>query len=125
MSNVLVICIGSNSNDREWQMTNCINWLKSILSDCQVSPVYTTPALNGVDADYMNAVMRAKTHDTFSEINEKLKQYETICGRTPASKLQGVVPMDLDIIMWDNEILRPKDFQHSYFQEGWKHLNKK
>lgn len=125
MSNSLVICIGSNGKDRDWQMNNCINWLKSILTDCQVSLIYNSPALNGNDDDYLNAVMIGKTKDTLEEATAKLKQYETVCGRTPKSKNLGIVPMDLDIIIWNDKILREKDFDHSYFQEGWKQLNDK
>ena len=122
MSNSLVICIGSNSNDREWQMKNGIKWLQALLYDCKVSSIYKAAAINGIDNEYLNAVIKAKTKESLNEITVLLKQYETIWGRTPASKQDGIIPIDLDIIMWNDEIIREKDFGHSYFREGWREI---
>lgn len=122
--NRLVISIGSNSNDREWQMKNCIAWLKSQLRSVNVSTVYNSKAANGKDPDYLNAVMTAKCRADYDEINGTLKKYEAICGRTPLSKAIGDIPMDLDIVMWNDEIIRDKDFRQEYFQTGWKQLQK-
>ena len=98
--NKLVISIGSNSKDREWQVENCIKWLKSKLSGVSHSEIYNSAASNGKDPDYLNVVMKAKCSENFDEINKKLKDYESVCGRTPLSKQTGEIPMDLDIIIW-------------------------
>lgn len=122
--NTLTISIGSNSKDRDWQIKNCIEWLKSILKDTKVSSIYNSPAVSGADPDYMNAVMNGKCKETFDKIIAKLKEYETVCGRTPASKLEGIIPLDLDIVLWNGIIIRERDYNHSYFQKGWIELNK-
>lgn len=122
--NKLVISIGSNSKDRDWQVRNCILWLKHILSNVATSEVYNSPAANGRDADYLNVVMKARCKEDFEEINDKLKKYEAVCGRTPVSKLVGDVPMDLDIVIWNDEIIRDRDYHQNYFQTGWQQLNK-
>ena len=36
----------------------------------------------------------------------------------------GVIPIDLDIVIWNNNIIREKDFNQKYFQIGWHQLNK-
>lgn len=46
-------------------------------------------------------------------------EYENVCGRTPASKQTGEIPMDIDIIIWNDEIIRPNDYEHEYFKIGW------
>ena len=52
----LVISLGSNSHDRQCQMDFAIRHLKSILKNVLVSSIYETPAINGKDAPYFNAV---------------------------------------------------------------------
>ena len=49
--NTLVLSIGSNSRDREWQMRHCIEWLKHILSSVKVSSIYNSVAVNNRDSD--------------------------------------------------------------------------
>lgn len=120
--NSLVISIGSNSRDREWQMQHCIEWLKHSLSGTHVSTIYNSVAINNRDADYLNAVMIAKTKKGLEEITALLKQYETVCGRTPASKLEGSIPIDIDIVMWNGDVVRQRDFAQQYFQRGWQEL---
>ncbi len=121
--NKLVISIGSNSNDKDWQVENCIAWLKTNLSGVSTSKIYGTPASNRKDPDYLNAVMKAKCKEDFNEIQQKLKDYETVCGRTPLSKQVGDIPMDLDIVIWNGNILRQRDFNQEYFQKGWQEIN--
>jgi 2-amino-4-hydroxy-6-hydroxymethyldihydropteridine diphosphokinase len=47
-----------------------------------------------------------------------LKSWEAECGRTPESKQKGVVPIDLDIVMWNSEVVRPVDYSRSYVSMG-------
>ena len=120
--NTLTLSVGSNSRDREWQMKHGIEWLKHIFSDVKVSSIYNSVAVNGRDADYLNAVMTATTKQDLESTIALMKQYESVCGRTPASKLQGVIPIDIDIVMWNDDVIRPGDFAQQYFQRGWKEL---
>lgn len=122
--NSIVICIGSNSHDREWQMEHAIEWLRKQLSSTRISSIYNTQAENRRDPDYLNAVLEGHCKTDFETISKEVKEYETVCGRTPTSKLQGNIPMDLDIIMWNGEIMRPDDYKKTYFQIGWQELNK-
>lgn len=120
--NTLTLSIGSNSRDREWQMKHGIEWLKHTLSNARVSSVYNTLAVNGRDADYLNAVISASTQLSLDDVTALMKQYEGVCGRTPASKLRGVIPIDIDIVLWNGEVIRPADFAQQYFQRGWQEL---
>ena len=122
--NNLVLSIGSNSKDREKKNKNCIKWLKHLLSNVSTSEIYNSKAANGKDPDYLNAVMEAKCRNNYDEINDILKKYEAVCGRTPISKQVGDIPMDLDIIIWNGQIVRERDFAQEYFQIGWKQLKK-
>lgn len=120
--NRVVISIGSNSEDCQTQMELAIQCLKSAFSNVTASAAYETPALNGKDAPYLNAVAVGETEMTFEEATAFLKQWEKSCGRTPESKLKGVIPIDLDIVVWNNEIMREKDYSYSFFTQGYNQL---
>ncbi len=116
--NRLILSLGSNSTDREWQMSQAIDRMKQLFNKTVVSETYEVPAYNGVDAPYLNAVMVATTAMSLEETTAALKQWETLCGRTPASKLQGVIPIDIDVVVWNDEVLRPVDYSRSYVSLG-------
>ena len=120
--NSLLISIGSNSRDRQWQMEHAILWLKKQLNGTKVSSIYNSEASNHCDPDYLNAVMYGECKHDLATITQKVKEYETICGRTPASKLTGNIPMDLDIVIWNGETIRSTDFNQAYFQKGWNEI---
>lgn len=120
--NQLVLSIGSNSNDKTAQVEHCISWLKSTLSQPVCSSVYTTQALNDKDPDYLNAVLKAECDGEYECMRATFKQYEASCGRTPQSKLEGNIPIDIDIVLWNGEVIRENDFSRLFFQKGWKQI---
>lgn len=120
--NTLILSIGANSPDREWQMTHAIKRMKQIFKKTVISDIYEVPAHNGIDAPYLNAVMIASTLMSMEEVVAVLKQWETVCGRTPASKQQGVIPIDLDIVVWNEDVVRPIDYSREYVSRGIAHL---
>jgi 2-amino-4-hydroxy-6-hydroxymethyldihydropteridine diphosphokinase len=120
--NKLIISIGSNSPDQDIQMENAISFLKSRFKNVLVSSIYESEALNGNDADYLNAVAIAETNLTCEDATKSLKEWEMQSGRTPESKLKGSIPIDLDIVVWNDNVVREKDFSYSFFTKGYKEL---
>ena len=43
---------------------------------------------------------------------------EENAGRTPESKAQGIVPLDIDVLKWNNDILKPADMERDYIREA-------
>ena len=93
------IGLGSNAPDREAQINRAIDFLRGYLSKCSVSSIYESAAINGTDSSYLNAVVHGRS-----------------------SKEKGVVPIDLDLVIYDMRILRPKDFERHYFNIGYREL---
>ena len=120
--NVVVIGVGSNSPDKHSRMASSMEWLREHFREVRMSEIYSTKALNGVDADYLNAVVGIETSLDIIRLNDMLKRYEASCGRTPESKSEGIVPMDLDIVVWNGEIVRPNDYHRPYFRIGYLQL---
>ncbi len=117
--NTLAISLGSNSKDRSIQMENAVLYLKSIFDGVSCSTIYETQALNGKDAPYLNAVAVANTDLSIVEATKLLKDWECKCGRTIESKLMGSIPIDLDIVVWNGEVVRDKNFSCDFFTRGY------
>lgn len=113
---VMAISIGSNSADKYGNILAALAWLRSTFNEVRCSSVYLTPPLSGVGEDYCNAVAMCLTRpqDTPETVTMMLKEYETAHGRT-----EHIVTIDLDLVIYNGDILRPKDFQRGYFQRGY------
>ena len=51
-----------------------------------------------------------------------LKQIEKENGRLPEDKQQGIVKLDIDLLKYDDSILKPKDMEKDFVQAGLKEL---
>ncbi len=120
--NKVIFSLGSNSDDREAQMRKTISHLMSIFENVKVSAIYETLALNGKDAPYFNAVMIVDTELDYEAVVRCSKEWELKSGRTKESKDKGVVPIDIDVVVWNNNVVKEKDFSCSFFEEGYKQL---
>ena len=120
-----VLSIGSNAPNRHDMMACCKLWLERTFELTACASAYSTPAINGKDADYLNTVAVITTTLPMAELSAVLKDYEKQCGRTPESKLLGVIPIDLDIVMWNCTEVRPNDYKQEYFQKGWREIASK
>ena len=60
--------------------------------------------------------------DTFAT---ELKALECRTGRTPEQRkaYPEAIPVDIDLITWDQEILKPRDVTRPYLIEGLRELN--
>lgn len=116
------IGLGSNSDDREQQINQAIEHITSYLSKSTVSSIYETEAVNGKDAPYLNAVIHGISPVGSAALNKYLKDWELSHGRTPESHDDGVVTIDLDLVIFDSHILRQKDFERHYFNIGYREL---
>lgn len=119
MKNKVTLSLGSNNGDRTAFVSDALGWLHRILSVINHSSIYETPELHGKGAPYMNAVVTGETDKEFSILNNAIKQYECSCGRNAETRKRGIVPIDIDIVIWNGEILRPADYNHSFFRIGF------
>lgn len=116
------IGLGSNTPDKESRIENAIEYIKALLKDCVVSSIYESDAFNGKDAPYLNAVIHGKSPVDSAALTKYLKDWETLQGRNAETRAEGVVPIDLDLVIFNSRILRPKDFDRHYFNKGYREL---
>lgn len=114
-----VLSIGSNFGDRTEQVSEAMQWISSLLSGSRCSRIYATDDCHGGPRVYHNAVVAGQTDLPASELEELCKRYEYTHGRTPHARAAGDVPIDIDLVIYDAEILRPADFRRSFFRIGY------
>ena len=123
--NRIFLSIGSNAAERDQNVMKCMDWIAGHFTALAKSDIYTTPAINGKDNDYTNSVMEIESELEHDDLKAQFKQHEKDCGRIPESKALGIVPIDIDIVTWNDEILKPSDYSREYFQKGWRQITSK
>ncbi len=118
------IGLGSNSSDRKDQIDNAIKYICEMLADAHVSEIYECEAINGIDAPYLNAVVHGNSPLGIEELKGYLKDWESKQHRDDTLDENGKheVNIDLDLVIFDSRILRPKDFDRLYFNKGYSQL---
>lgn len=75
-------------------------------------------------APFTDVVLVGYTELALEELQGLLKALERQLGRTPeqrASRPQDI-PIDIDLITWDERLLKPRDSERLYFVEGLREL---
>lgn len=116
--NHVVIGVGSNSPERALMVERAIDMLRREFSHVKASHIYNTPPFGAGTANYSNAVVTADTPMSADEVNALLKQYELEHGRDAASRLSGVVTIDLDLVYFNADCLRPHEITREYYLIG-------
>lgn len=96
--------------------------MSKFLTKCSVSSIYESDAINGKDAPYLNAVIHGLSPVNNTALVKFLKDWEMQEGRRQDDVANGEVSIDLDLVIFDSRILRPKDFERHYFNIGYREL---
>lgn len=118
-----VFSIGSNYGAKHENVEDACRWLSGFLGEFKKSTVYETNPLKGKGANYANAVVSGYYLGDFNELYNRCKEYEKSMGRTADMKKEGFIPIDIDIVIADENILRRRDFDSLYFKKGFDEIN--
>ena len=77
---------------------------------------------NGYLSPFSNQLALLETSLSAEDIRNILKQIEKENGRLPEDKQQGIVKLDIDLLKYDDSILKPKDMEKDFVQSGLKEL---
>ncbi len=115
--NTILLSIGSNT----FAKTN-IDKAKRMLSYVFPEIIFSEPILSEPEDDsfkylFRNILASFETDMPQEEIIDKIKQTERAVGRTPKDKYQGKVIIDIDLLKYGEEVLRPEDFEKEYVQQ--------
>lgn len=76
--------------------------------------IYTEPIDFEKGHPFLNQVVIAYVPDDPEEVERVFKQIEAQLGRTPEDKKRGCIPIDIDLLQWNDQVLKPKDLQRAY-----------
>lgn len=120
---VVFIGAGSNIGDRLGYIKKAIALLKETpgLRIVNVSSVYETESKYGPEgqSDYLNLVLEVESDLTPQGLLTELKAVEKILGRKESVTRWGPREIDLDILLFDEQVVQEKDLivPHPFMQE--------
>ena len=119
----IVISIGSN-----YAAETNIPAAMRLLRDSYPTIRFSKPIENApIDFPYPSGLFTNLTAHFYSsenreEVGRKLKGIELQLGRTYTKPFDGRVAIDLDLIVWNNTILKNVDYSRPYIQSGLQEL---
>jgi 2-amino-4-hydroxy-6-hydroxymethyldihydropteridine diphosphokinase len=111
MATLAYIALGSNQGGREAHLQEALAALGSLSGVTRVdsSPVYETDPVGGPagQGKFLNSVAAVNTEQTAAQLLNELNQIEAAHGRDRKAEPQrsGPRPLDLDILLFDDEII--------------------
>lgn len=116
--NECIIGIGSNI-DAESNIPRMLEILKTKVSIVQTSSfVQTKPIGISEQADFTNGAVKIKTHLDKDSLNRELKKIEDNLGRDRSAPKYGPRTIDLDIVIWNGEIVDEDFYARDFIQQS-------
>ena len=117
-----LLCSGSNL-DRLAHMESARRALAKAFPGIRFGREMETEAIgSGFLSPFSNQLAVFETSIPAEEVRAILKQIERDNGRTPDDKQQGIVKLDIDLLKYDETLLKPKDMEKDFVQAGLKEL---
>ncbi|MBQ4161888.1 MAG: 2-amino-4-hydroxy-6-hydroxymethyldihydropteridine diphosphokinase [Parabacteroides sp.] len=114
----VIIGLGSNWECEE-HIEAAVRLLKVYFNKIVFSDaVYTEPIGMSQPNLFLNQVAIAYTSRPMEEVRTALKSMEQQLGRTPQFKQQGIIPIDIDLLQWNDHIFKPQDLEIAYIRQG-------
>lgn len=112
--NKALLSIGTNE-DRERHLALCHQLLEELFVDITYSKTsVTAPYGTSYKKDFLNQLAVIYTDKSKEDVSTLLKSMEKKIGREKKDKEKGIVKIDIDIIIWNEEVLKPADISRSY-----------
>lgn len=112
--NTLLISMGSNDNS-ETNMELCRILLSKLFEPITYSETsITEPFGDHYQSRFLNQLALAQTHKNKEDVEKELKLLEIKLGRTVEDKSKGLIKIDVDLIKWNDTILKDEDWKRNY-----------
>lgn len=116
--------MGSNAN-----RTENIKRVTEILQANYPGSRFSTPEITdpidlpeGAKA-FLNLVAMVPTNLEKDEFVAQLKGIENDLGRDDDDDEDGIIPIDLDLIKWNDDVIKPRDFMRPYMVAGLEEID--
>ncbi len=118
-----LICIGSNYN-REDNLLLARNQLTALFPSIRFAEeVETEPFLLSNPALFTNQLARFQSDEGAEQIKAHLKAIEWLAGREPEDKAKEKIVLDIDLLMFDDLVLKPQDMEREYVKQSLEALD--
>lgn len=122
MPHSCLIGIGSNHN-RQQNIQLARERLEEMFEDIRFGvEMETLPQGLSNPAPFTNVVAAFSTMLEPQTVKRMLKSLEAAAGRTPEQKQQEIIALDVDLLKYDQTVLKPRDMKQTYIMEGIKTL---
>lgn len=122
---ICLICLGSNTN-REQNILFAQKELKRYFETITFSKEQdTAPLFYTNRARFTNQVASISTPLSIEEITTIFKRIEAYVGRLPQDKTNEIVKLDIDLLTYDELVLKEKDLKREYIIVGINELKTK
>lgn len=112
----IIISIGSNFNQTE-NIDFAKRQLSTVLEDDIVfsKEIWTMPV--GIVSDkFINCICVSSTSHTYTQMKNAFKHIEKQCGRSKKNNMGNKIPLDIDILMYDEEKFHTDDWSREYIK---------
>lgn len=116
--NTCIIGIGSNI-DADSNISQMLEILRTKVNVIKVSPMLRTKPI-GIknQPDFTNGAVKIQTELDQSGLNLMLKEIEDQLGRDRSGPQFGPRTMDLDIVVWNGEIVDPDYYTRDFLKKS-------
>lgn len=113
----VLLSIGTNS-DACSNMKQAKNLLLSYFQNIKFTSTLKTEAYGeNYTEPFLNSLAFFETEKKKDEVEWLLKLIEKKMGRKPSHKSEGRIIIDIDLIKWNNEVLKPNDLKQDYMPQ--------
>ena len=125
INHACLVCLGSNK-DGHFHLMSAQQALLMHFNEVHMGQIVVTRAEGNIkQADYLNQAARFRTKLCVEDVERILKQIEKKNGRTFNDKMKGSVPLDIDLLVYDDILLRPNDLEKAYVKLALESLSSK
>ncbi|MCD7913858.1 MAG: 2-amino-4-hydroxy-6-hydroxymethyldihydropteridine diphosphokinase [Tannerellaceae bacterium] len=123
MLNKLLLCLGSNKNKVK-NIELASQKLYSCLEQVKFSDIIESRPLNSESEveSYLNRLALAYTSLSLSQTLFLFKELEKELGWKPEDKFRKSIPIDIDLLQWNEKILKEEDIKREYVINGLQSL---
>lgn len=120
-----VICLGSNT-DGEYHLAFARGILDRTFARIRWGEIVkTAPEGTENPAPYLNQAAVMETELSAEELKTLFKEIEKKCGRTPEGKQEGIIPLDIDLLTFGAQTMKPADMGKSYVRQALSSMTEK
>ena len=112
----IILALGSNSRPIT-NMRKAKSLLEQVFHDIGFSREIWTEPVGVKGTHFRNCIACATTDMESSQVLTKLKEVESLCGRTQEESLRNVIKMDVDLLLYDNQCCHEKDWERPYIRQ--------